>query len=114
MPLLRPFIGWWCAKYAPEGNEIPQRYKDHSMILVLVIRALALGGLFLTGANLWTWLIWWPIIFIFNTDDFYKVYEEYWEIRLKKKLTITGAMGRIINLWIDSKVKKLEEQGRKK
>jgi hypothetical protein len=103
MPILRPFIGWWCAKYAPEGNEIPQRYKDHSMILVLVIRALALGGLFLTGANLWTWLIWWPIIFIFNTDDFYKVYEEYWEIRLKKKATLSQALTRYVELWSQQK-----------
>ena len=114
MPILRPFIGWWCAKYAPEGNEIPQRYKDHSMILVLVIRTLALGGLFLTGANLWTWLIWWPIIFIFNTDDFYKVYEEYWEIRLKKKPTLSHALSRYVELWSQQKAHEIRarDQGK--
>jgi len=84
------------------------------MMVCAVARVLAVAGLLLTGDNIWTWIIWFPIIFVFNTDDFYKVYEEYWEIRLKKKLTITGAFGRIVNLWIDSKVKDLEERGRKK
>jgi hypothetical protein len=114
MPILRILIAWWCAKYPPEGNFIPQRYKDHSMLAVASVKILCVVGFFATGSNIWTWLIWLPIFMIFNTDDFYKVYEEYWEIRLKKKLTLTGAMGRIINLWVDDKLKKIEERGRKK
>ncbi len=93
---------------------MPQQYKDHSLALILAVRAVCLIGFFLTGAWIWTWLIWWPIILAFNTDDFEKVYEEYWEIRIKRKLTLSGALARIINLWVDSKVKALEDLGRKK
>jgi len=76
------------------------------MMVCAVARVLAVAGLFLTGDNIWTWMIWFPIIFVFNTDDFYKVYEEFWEIRTKKKLTLTQTIFRIAAILIDDQIEK--------
>lgn len=114
IPLLRSLIGKWCLRYPPDGNAIPQRYKDHSMIVCGVARIIAIAGLLLTGANIWTWMIWFPLMFVFNTDDFYKVYEEFWEIRLKKKITLTKAVGKIAGLWIDYYIEKDRKRRGKK
>lgn len=110
IPLFRSLIGKWCLRYPPDGNAIPQKYKDHSMMVCAIARVLAVAGLFLTGGNIWTWMIWFPIIFVFNTDDFYKVYEEFWEIRLKKKLTLTQALGKIAGILIDNQIAKNQKR----
>ena len=110
IPLFRSLIGKWCLRYPPDGNAIPQKYKDHTMLMVGAARAVAVVGLFLTGANLWNWMIWFPIIFIFNTDDFYKVYEEFWEIRLKKKLTLSQALVKIAHIIIDDQIAKNQKR----
>jgi len=84
------------------------------MGLIIGVRAVCLVGFFLTGSCLWTWLIWWPIILAFNSEDFEKVYEEYWEIRIKRKLTLTEAAYKISNLFADRAIEWLENKGRKK
>ena len=113
-PILRPLIASWCHRYPPEGNFIPQHYKDHTMILIGVIRALSLIGFFFTGGILWTWLIWWPIIFAFNSDDFFKVYEEYWEVRLKKKLSLTQVLVKTVHIVTDDQIAKNKKRTGKK
>ena len=114
IPLFRSLIGKWCLRYPPDGNAVPQKYKDHSMMVCAVARVLAVAGLFLTGDNIWTWIIWFPIIFVFNTDDFYKVYEELWEIRTKKKLTLGQTFSKIAGILIDDQIKKMEQRRGKK
>ncbi len=114
MPVLRPFIARWCLQYPPEGNVVPQQYKDHSLNLIIAVRAACLVGLFFTGSYLWAWLICWPIILAFNTEDFEKVYEEYWEIRIKRKPTLTEALTRITTLWVEKKLDALEKRHGKK
>lgn len=84
------------------------------MMVCAVARMLAVAGLFLTGDNIWTWMIWFPIIFVFNTDDFYKVYEEFWEIRTKKKLTLTQTIFKITAILIDDQIEKNKKRYGKK
>lgn len=114
IPLFRSLIGKCCLRYPPEGNAVPEKYKDHSMMVCAVARVLAVAGLFLTGDNIWTWMIWFPIIFVFNTDDLYKVYEEFWEIRTKKKLTLTQTIFKITAILIDDQIEKNKKRYGKK
>ena len=114
IPLFRSLIGKWCLRYPPDENAIPQKFKDHSGMVCALARVLALVGFFTTGGNIWTWMIWFPIIFVFNTDDCYKVYEEIWEIRTKKKLTLGQTFSKIAGILIDDQIKKIEQRRGKK
>lgn len=112
-----------CRIFPPEGNEIPRAYKKAAAIEIVIIRILSMAAFaihfeilnFVDATMIWyvPTLGWWIFFISANTDAYFKIYEEYWEVRLKKKLTLTQAVGKITLLWIDHAIAKHQKKRKK-
>lgn len=110
--------------FPPDGEGISEGFKNAAMKEIIWIKAISLIAIAvhfeilskLDCSIYWylTLFVWWIFFIAANTDDYFKVYDEFWEIRRKKKIGLTKTILKIVGILINDRIDKSEKRGRKK
>lgn len=124
IPFFQRRIKKICLNFPPDGEGIPEGFKKAAMKEIIWIRAISLIAIavhfeILSKLNCsiyWylTLFVWWIFFIAANTDDYFKVYDEFWEIRRKKKMGLTKTILKIAGILINDRIDKSEKRRGKK